>query len=177
VQASLPGRRDRGDEDNAKSSGPAQGELPGGDRRDSRVRTPYLNGDAAEIDAALRVRPTLSESRGFPYATRSNPWRRRAPAVLTVQEAASVVKLTQWTIYRAIQRGDLVAYKPGGRLRINEKDLDAWLEATRVCPPPSSPKPARMVPPPDLVSPSRRQSDDGTLRARVRAQRRKRSAA
>jgi excisionase family DNA binding protein len=112
-----------------------------------------------------------------PGSTHPTPPAWTAAIVLTVQEAASVVKLTQWAIYRAIQRGDLVAYKPGGRLRINEKDLDAWLEATRVTPAPSSPQPARMVPPPDLVAPSRRQPDDGTLRARVRAQRRKQSAA
>ncbi len=52
--------------------------------------------------------------------------------MLTVQEAADSVRLTQWAIYRAIQRGDLAAYKPGGRLRIREDDLDAWLESTRV---------------------------------------------
>ena len=38
--------------------------------------------------------------------------------MLTVKEAAAGVRLTQWAIYRAIQRGDLTAYKPGGRLRI-----------------------------------------------------------
>lgn len=97
---------------------------------------------------------------------------------MTVQEAANVVKLTQWTIYRAIQRGDLIAYKPGGRLRIDEDDLQAWLEATRVSRAnPSPPLPARTVPPPDLIAPSGRYSAEDTLRARVRAKRRKRSAA
>jgi excisionase family DNA binding protein len=52
--------------------------------------------------------------------------------MLTIQEAAARVRLTQWAIYRAIQRGDLTAYKPGGRLRIREADLDGWLESTRV---------------------------------------------
>jgi hypothetical protein len=33
------------------------------------------------------------------------------------------VKLTQWAIYRATRRGDLVAYKPGGRLGTDELDL------------------------------------------------------
>jgi putative molybdopterin biosynthesis protein len=75
--------------------------------------------------------------------------------VLTVQEAAAVVKLTQWAIYRAIQRGDLVAYKPGGRLRINESDLQAWLKATRVRPASTAPAaPARTDPPPELIGPS-----------------------
>jgi excisionase family DNA binding protein len=52
--------------------------------------------------------------------------------MLTVQEAAEEVRLTQWAIYRAIQRGDLAAFKPGGRLRIHDADLQAWLESTRV---------------------------------------------
>jgi excisionase family DNA binding protein len=99
-------------------------------------------------------------------------------SMLTVQEAANVVKLTQWTIYRAIRRGDLVAYKPGGRLRIEEADLQAWLDATRVSPvkpaPQRSPQP--VVPPPALVGSPRRGRTADTLRARVRANRRKQSA-
>jgi excisionase family DNA binding protein len=98
--------------------------------------------------------------------------------VLTVQEAADLVRLTQWAIYRAIARGDLVAYKPGGRLRINEGDLQAWLEATRVTPATrASPAPARSVPPPELIGPSGRRATEDTLRARVRAKRRGQSAA
>ena len=104
--------------------------------------------------------------------------------MLTVQEAATIVKLTQWAIYRAqeelveVAREDLVAYKPGGRLRINEDDLQAWLEATRVSPPSTPPPlPARIVPPPDMIAPSRRNPAEDTLRARVRAKRRKQSAA
>ncbi len=99
--------------------------------------------------------------------------------MLTVQEAADLVRLTQWTIYRAIARGALVAYKPGGRLRINEDDLQAWLESTRVSP--SQPTQARVpqpvVPPPALARSSGRPHGDGSLRARVRASRRKQSAA
>jgi excisionase family DNA binding protein len=99
--------------------------------------------------------------------------------VLTVQEAATQVKLTQWAIYRAIQRGDLVAYKPGGRLRINEIDLQSWLESTRVSPSASAlARPApRPVPVPPLTGSTQRGHADDTLRAGVRARRRKRSAA
>jgi len=99
--------------------------------------------------------------------------------MLTVQEAATRVRLTQWAIYRAIRRGDLVAYKPGGRLRIDEPDLQAWLDATRVSPVgPATRRPAQpVVPPPALVGSSRRGGTDDTLRARVRGTRRKQSAA
>jgi excisionase family DNA binding protein len=98
--------------------------------------------------------------------------------VLTVQEAANAVRLTPWAIYRAIARGDLVAYKPGGRLRIHEADLQAWLEATRVSPSTSTaPSPPRIVPPPEPIGPTRRRTTEGTLRARVRARRRNQPAA
>lgn len=98
--------------------------------------------------------------------------------MLTVQEAASLVKLTQWAIYRAIAHRDLVAYKPGGRLRITEQDLEAWLEATRVSPPATPPPaPPRIVPAPELIGPARRSSTEDTLRSRVRAKRRRQSAA
>jgi excisionase family DNA binding protein len=107
----------------------------------------------AEHAAVERVTTTNSHLIDVPASTHPTPSAWTAAIVLTVQEAASVVKLTQWAIYRAIQRDDLVAYKPAGRLRINEKDLDAWLEATRVTPAASPQQPARMVPPPDLVAP------------------------
>jgi excisionase family DNA binding protein len=99
--------------------------------------------------------------------------------MLTVQEAASQVKLTQWAIYRAIQRGDLVAYKPGGRLRINETDLQSWLESTRVSPgAPAQARPApRSLPVPPLTGSRRADVNEDALRARVRAKRRKQSAA
>lgn len=100
-------------------------------------------------------------------------------SMLTVQEAANVVKLTQWAIYRAIKRGDLVAYKPGGRLRIDEADLQAWLDANRVSPAKPTPHrpPQPLVPPPALVGSRRSRPAEATLRARVRASRRKQSAA
>jgi excisionase family DNA binding protein len=98
--------------------------------------------------------------------------------MLTVKEAAAVVRLTQWAIYRAIQRGELTAYKPSGRLRIHEVDLDAWLESTRIrTETPSASRPARLIPAGTLsrTAPTRAATD--SLRARVRASRGKRTAA
>ena len=72
----------------------------------------------------------------------------RLRGMLTVKEAAAGVRLTQWAIYRAIQRGDLTAYKPGGRLRIYESDLEAWLQSTRVRAQDQPPaRTVRMLPP------------------------------
>jgi excisionase family DNA binding protein len=100
------------------------------------------------------------------------------PAVLTVREAAEHVRLTQWAIYRAIQRGDLAAFKPGGRLRIQEADLDAWLESTRVeAKPRSAQRSRRLAPAAALDGTVRPRPATDSLRARVRATRRNHTAA
>jgi excisionase family DNA binding protein len=98
--------------------------------------------------------------------------------MLTVREAAGHVRLTQWAIYRAIQRGDLAAFKPGGRLRIQEADLDAWLESTRVDPKPrSARRSGRIAPAAAMDGAVRPRAATDSLRARVRATRRNRTAA
>ena len=98
--------------------------------------------------------------------------------MLTVKEAAAVVRLTQWAIYRAIQRGELTAYKPGGRLRIREADLDAWLESTRVhMETPPAVRPDRLIPAGTLRRTAPPGAATDSLRARVRASRGKRTAA
>ena len=98
--------------------------------------------------------------------------------MLTVREAAEQVRLTQWAIYRAIQRGDLAAFKPGGRPRIHESDLDAWLESTRVeAKPGVATRSARVAPSAALDSALRPRPPVESLRARVRARRGKHAAA
>ena len=95
--------------------------------------------------------------------------------MLTVQEVARRVGLTPCAIYRAIQRGELVAYKPAGRLRIREADFEHWLESTRVptpTPPSARPAPVTAL---ELLAPER--PSEESLRARVKATRAARSAA
>jgi excisionase family DNA binding protein len=96
--------------------------------------------------------------------------------MLTVQEAADRVRLTQWAIYRAIRRGELAAYKPGGRLRIREADLEGWLESTRVQAEVRAPaRSVRVTATGVLVGARPRAAADG-VRARVRASRGRRTA-
>jgi excisionase family DNA binding protein len=98
--------------------------------------------------------------------------------MLTVQEAADRVRLTQWAIYRAIQRGELTAYKPGGRLRIREADLEGWLESTRVrAKGQSAARSVRTTPAGVLGGASRPRAAADSVRARVRASRGKRTVA
>ena len=98
--------------------------------------------------------------------------------MLTVQEAADRVRLTQWAIYRAIRRGELAAFKPGGRLRIREADLEGWLESTRVQAEVRAPAGSvRVTAPGVLAGATRPRIAAESVRARVRASRGKGTAA
>ena len=54
--------------------------------------------------------------------------------LLTVQEVADMMKVSQKTVRRLIKRGDLAAYKVGerGQLRVKDRDLEQYVEAKRV---------------------------------------------
>lgn len=54
--------------------------------------------------------------------------------LLTVQDVADTMKVSEKTVRRLIKRGDLAAYKVGrrGQLRVEECDLERYLEAQRV---------------------------------------------
>ena len=54
--------------------------------------------------------------------------------LLTIQEVAEAMKISEKTVRRLIKRGDLAAYKVGdrGQLRVKEHDLDQYLESQRV---------------------------------------------
>lgn len=98
--------------------------------------------------------------------------------MLTIQEAAAHVRLTPWALYRAVQRGDLTAYKPGGRLRIRESDLDSWLESTKVAVKAQrDPRPASLTPITIPQGAGRPRAATDNLRSRVRASRSKRNPA
>jgi excisionase family DNA binding protein len=54
--------------------------------------------------------------------------------LLTVQDVAEVMRISEKTVRRLIKRGDLVAYKVGdrGQLRVNEHEVERYLESQRV---------------------------------------------
>ncbi len=49
-----------------------------------------------------------------------------------MDEAAKLAKCSYHTIYRAIKKGDLTAYKPGKMVLIVEKDLRAWFKSKQI---------------------------------------------
>lgn len=62
----------------------------------------------------------------------SEPAVPAAPEVLTVAEAARVLRCDRKTVYAAIQRGELPARRLGRRLVVGRAALTAWLgEAQR----------------------------------------------
>lgn len=58
----------------------------------------------------------------------------RIMKLLTVQEVAEAMKVSEKTVRRLIKRGDLTAYKVGerGQLRVKESDFELYVEAQRV---------------------------------------------
>ena len=49
--------------------------------------------------------------------------------LLTVKEAAEILRVTEWTIYRLMKRGQLPFVKVGKRFtRIRRRDLEAFLD-------------------------------------------------
>jgi excisionase family DNA binding protein len=56
------------------------------------------------------------------------------PALLTVPEVATYLKLSETAVRRAIRAGELAATKPRGQLRISEDAVAAWLAANAVAP-------------------------------------------
>ena len=79
--------------------------------------------------------------------------------LLTLPEVVERVRLSPWAVRRAIDRGDLRAYRSCGRIRIAESDLVDWLESTAASSPPKS----------AALAPARRKLASDSFRRRVRA--------
>jgi excisionase family DNA binding protein len=63
-----------------------------------------------------------------------------APRYLSVAEAARAAGFSCRAVYRAIDRGDLVASVVCSRLRIHPDDFLTWMEGQRVAPREPSPR-------------------------------------
>ena len=53
---------------------------------------------------------------------------------LSTKEASERLGITLRSLYRFIDEGDLVAYKFGRVIRIQESDVDRFIEASRISP-------------------------------------------
>ncbi len=57
---------------------------------------------------------------------------RQEPELLTLQQAAERLNVHYMTAYRWVRRGDLPAYKTGGRLRVRLADVERFLTERRL---------------------------------------------
>jgi excisionase family DNA binding protein len=57
--------------------------------------------------------------------------KRALPKYYSIQTVAEALEVSDRTIRRWIDRGDLVAHRPGGVVRIAEEDLRAFLALHR----------------------------------------------
>lgn len=48
---------------------------------------------------------------------------------MTLREVADLLKLSEKSIYRRAQRGEIPAFKVGGTWRFRRRDIDSWIAA------------------------------------------------
>lgn len=68
----------------------------------------------------------------------------------TPEEVARILKITRFTVYEMIKRGDLAAYRIGRKVRVEAPDLEAYIKNSKGTAPASVLPPAR---PPEATSP------------------------
>jgi len=49
--------------------------------------------------------------------------------ILTLRDVARFLKVSEKTVYRLAQSGDLPGFKAGGSWRFRRCDLDSWMES------------------------------------------------
>jgi excisionase family DNA binding protein len=52
-----------------------------------------------------------------------------ADEVLTIKEAAALLKLAEKTVYTMAQAGEIPAFKIRGKWRIKRSEFDSWLDS------------------------------------------------
>lgn len=84
--------------------------------------------------------------------------------MLSPADVAERTGLSRSVIYRAIENGDLPAYKLCDRLRVDVDDFEAWKSAHRV-----EPKPQQQGPMIEAPAPVREVQGGGSFRGQLRA--------
>ncbi len=76
-----------------------------------------------------------------PAAQREADHGEKPPEFFTVGQLADLLQLTQMTIYRMVNRGELPCYSIGRVKRFRRNDIEEFLESCRI------PAPKRKQPP------------------------------
>lgn len=53
----------------------------------------------------------------------------------TPEEVAKILKISKYTVYEMIKRGELAAYRIGRKVRVEEADLERYKQSFKKCPP------------------------------------------
>jgi putative molybdopterin biosynthesis protein len=53
----------------------------------------------------------------------------------TPEEVARILKISRFTVYELIKRGDLAAYRIGRKVRVEQADIDQYIQNTKSCVP------------------------------------------
>jgi putative molybdopterin biosynthesis protein len=79
-------------------------------------------------------------------------------ASLTPEEVASTLKIAKNTVYELIKRGELVAYRVGRKIRVDQKDVEAYKKKGKKLessvPPPSAAAHTLLTTAPDIEKPA-----------------------
>lgn len=109
----------------------------------ARMRAPRERGAQAlrleivearsQLEAAMgQLVPTLPE---MPAAVASSaPAGKPAEALLTVQEAAALLAVSDKTLYRMARQGQVPHARLGGSLRFRREELEAWIRQQSIRP-------------------------------------------
>lgn len=54
------------------------------------------------------------------------------PGLLSVREAAGILRVSRPTMYRLLRRGDVPGYLVGGQIRVDTRELLRFLDSTRI---------------------------------------------
>jgi excisionase family DNA binding protein len=95
---------------------PASGGVAAMKTRSSRIRLPQ-----AAPESSVEAEPPEAE---VPAAIRLAP-------MMSIEEAATLLDVSETTIRRLINSGQLPAYRIGGQFRISEEDIRAYLATVR----------------------------------------------
>jgi excisionase family DNA binding protein len=82
--------------------------------------------DPRSVDGRISIAPQGALAEGQPEASTLDSIRGRATC--SVQEAADILGISRWAVYRAVERGEISAIRVGRRILVPTARLLADLE-------------------------------------------------
>jgi len=61
-----------------------------------------------------------------------NQQKQPLPYIMTVEDVASYLKITERSVYGLLSKGDIPAFKVGGSWRFKRDAIEAWISANTI---------------------------------------------